>query len=254
MLLGNIATLLRSPGRFFGGTTLSCERANFNNPGDERNIFVGQAGISPTGGQPNGVRHPYTWTMPKGPGGMATYENALGTGLVSAGTLAGGKNAEADLTGLGEVLSATGQLIVSALASLSGTGLVTDANLQAFLNALADLSAGGDFDGVIDALGWAVASSSGVASISITPYATGALDADISTGGTEVLTAESIAEAVWEALTSSHTNVGSMGKALQDASAAGNPWASLLVDNNDAGSFGERLQKLLTTGKFLGLK
>jgi hypothetical protein len=254
MLLGNIASLLRSPGRFFGGTTLSCERANFNNPGDERNLFVGSAGISPTGGQPNGVRHPYTWTMPKGPGGMATYENALGTGSVSAGNLAGGKNADADLTGMGEVLSATGQLIVSALASLSGTGTVSDAALLAFLNALADLSAGGDMDGTIDALGWQVASLAGSGTAALTPYATGTLSSDIVTGEAVDLTPESIAAAVWEALTSSYTSAGTMGKALQDASAAGNPWAAELVSNNDAGTFGERLQKLLTTGKFMALK
>lgn len=253
MLLGNIAMLLRSPGRFFGGTTLSCERANFNNPGDERNLFVGQANVSPTGGSPNGVRPPYTWTMPKGPGGMATYENTIGTGLVTGGNLAGGKNAEAGLTGLGEVLSATGQLIVSALAALSGTGTVSNADLLAFLNALADLSAGGDMDGTIDALGWQVASLAGTGVAALTPYATGTMAGDISTATGE-LTPESIAAAVWEALTSAHTDAGTMGKALQDASAAGNPWSSLLVDNNDAGSFGERLQKLLTTGKFLGLK
>ncbi len=255
MLLGNIAALLRSPGRFFGGTTLSCERANFNNPGDERNLFVGWAGINPTGGQPNGVRHPYTWTMPKGPGGLASYENLTGQGNVGSGNLAGGINITGSASGLGELLPATGQLIVSALAALSGTGTVTDANLLAFLNALADLSAGGDMDGDIDAIGWQVASLAGSTTVALTPYATGTLDADIEVSGTgETLTAESIAEAVWEALTSAHTNTGTMGKALQDASSAGNPWASLLVDNNDPGSFGERLQKLLTTGKFLGLK
>lgn len=254
MILGNIALLLRSPGRFFGGTTLSCERANFNNPGDERNLFVGWAGISPTGGQPNGVRHPYTWTMPKGPGGMATYENALGTGTISAGNLAGGKNAEAAIAGLGEVLSATGQLVVSALASISGSGTVTDAALLAFLNALADLSAGGDMDGVIDAIGWSVASAAGSTTVALTPYATGELDADVTVGTSGELTAESIAAAVWEALTSVYNTSGTMGAALQDASSAGNPWSALLVDNNDSGSFGERIQKLLTTGKFLGLK
>ena len=253
MLLGNIALLLRSPGRFFGGSTLSCERANFNNPGDERNIFVGSAGISPTGGQPNGVRHPYTWTMPKGPGGMATYENALGTGTITAGTLAGGKNAASDLTGLGEITSATGQLIVSAVAALSGIGLINSANLLATLAAIADLVGSTTLAADIIAKAWAESALLGTGALDLTPYATGTLSSDISTE-TGTLTPTSIAAAVWETLTSNYDSAGTMGKALQDASAAGNPWSSLLVDNNDAGSFGERLQKLLTTGKFLALK
>lgn len=253
MLLGNIALLLRSPGRFFGGTTLSCERSNFNNPGDERNLFVGSAGISPTGGQPNGVRHPYTWTMPKGPGGMATYENALGTGTVTAGNLAGGKNADADLTGYGEIASATAQLIVSAVAALIGEGVVNSANLQATLNAVAELVGSTEAAADIVAKAWATSDLTGSTSVALVPYGTGELSSDIATVSAEV-TPETVAAAVWEALTSQFTTAGTMGKALQDASSAGNPWASLLVDNNDSGSFGERIQKLLTTGKFLGLK
>lgn len=253
MLLGNIALLLRSPGRFFGGATLSCERANFNNPGDERNLFVGQGGISPTGGQPNGARHPYTWTMPKGNGGLSSYERHVGTGTITSGNLAGGKNAEATLDGYGEIASATAQLIVSAVAALIGEGVVSDANLLATLNAVAALTGSGTAAADIVAKAWAQSGLTGSGVLELTPYATGTLEAEIATIAAEV-TPETVAAAVWEALTSQFNTAGTMGKALQDASAAGNPWAADLVANNDSGTFGERIQKLLTTGKFLGLK
>lgn len=64
-----------------------------------------------------------------------------------------------------------------------------------------------------------------------------------------------IADAVWDELTASHVTAGTTGKALTDAGAAGNPWSTVVVGNTDAGTFGELVgKKLLTVGKFLGLK
>lgn len=184
---------------------------------------------------------------------MATYENALGTGTVSGGNLAGGKAADADLTGYGEIASATADLIVSAVAALIGDGVISSANLLATLNAVAALT--GDTTAAADivAKAWAVSGLTGTGAAALEPYATGELSGDIATIAAEV-TPETVAAAVWEALTSQFNTAGTMGKALQDASAAGNPWAAELVSNNDSGTFGERIQKLLTTGKFLGLK
>lgn len=252
MLLGNIQRLLISPGRFFGGTSLSDERANFNNPGDERNLFIGQAFISPAGGQPNGVRHPYTWTMPKGDGGMASFNNASGDVIAFLANLAGGLNAEADLTGVGEFSNAVLQLVVSAAASINSDGQITSANLLATLAAVASLEGTGTFEGDIIALANAVAALAGTSGQDVLLTAQGALTSDI-TPFTE-LSPENLAAAVWNSLAATYTDPGTLGKALQDASAAGNPWAALLSSNKDAGSFGEHIQKLLTTGKFIGLK
>lgn len=69
------------------------------------------------------------------------------------------------------------------------------------------------------------------------------------------LSPESLAAAVWNAVLSEYQEVGSTGKALNDAGAAGNPWSAVASANQDAGTMGEVVnKKLLTTGKFLGLK
>jgi hypothetical protein len=69
------------------------------------------------------------------------------------------------------------------------------------------------------------------------------------------LTELNLENVVWNALTANHTTGGTTGKALVDAGAAGNPWGTPVSGNTDAGSFGELVgKKLLTVGKFLGLK
>ena len=69
------------------------------------------------------------------------------------------------------------------------------------------------------------------------------------------LTEPDIAATVWNALVANHLAVGSTGKALNDAGAAGNPWSTTIAGNTGAGTFGELVgKKLLTVGKFLGLK
>lgn len=74
----------------------------------------------------------------------------------------------------------------------------------------------------------------------------GRIDASVGAMAANVLTAAAtaadfgaeVADAVWDEATAGHTTAGSTGKALIDASAAGNPWSSLTASNTDAGSFG----------------
>ena len=63
-----------------------------------------------------------------------------------------------------------------------------------------------------------------------------------------------IAQEIWNAQTTGYTSTGTMGKALNDAGAAGNPWSADLSTNNSSGTFGWLIQKLLTVTKFLALK
>lgn len=58
--------------------------------------------------------------------------------------------------------------------------------------------------------------------------------------------ASNIENVVLDAKTSDHDITGSVGKALIDASLAGNPWSADLTSNNDVGTFGEFIQTLLT--------
>ena len=60
---------------------------------------------------------------------------------------------------------------------------------------------------------------------------------------------------VWDELVAEHLTAGTTGKALSDAGAAGNPWSTTVSGNTTAGTFGELVgKKVLTVGKFLGLK
>jgi hypothetical protein len=73
--------------------------------------------------------------------------------------------------------------------------------------------------------------------------------------GTQTTDFSNVAASVWDVPVASHLTAGTTGKALSDAGSAGNPWGSLVAGNTDAGTFGELVgRKLLTVGKFLGLK
>ena len=77
----------------------------------------------------------------------------------------------------------------------------------------------------------------------------------VNTSTATVDTTGLIRNAVWDAAVADHLTAGTTGKALSDAGGAGNPWSALITGNTDAGTFGELVgKKLLTVGKFLGLK
>lgn len=77
---------------------------------------------------------------------------------------------------------------------------------------------------------------------------------DVLDNGTQT-TNHTMEVSVWNAPIADHLTAGTTGKALSDAGGAGNPWGSPVTGNTDAGTFGELVgKKLLTVGKFLGLK
>jgi hypothetical protein len=82
-------------------------------------------------------------------------------------------------------------------------------------------------------------------------FTTTSLSASI--GGVTPLSPEGLANAVWAKDISVYI-APSAGDSLNNASSAGNPWSAPLSSNNIAGTFGEFVQKLLTVGRFLGLK
>lgn len=69
-------------------------------------------------------------------------------------------------------------------------------------------------------------------------------------GGPTPLSPEGLANAVLDALLADHNLAGTVGEALNNVGASGNPWSSDLTVNNAPGTFGERIQKLLTTTQF----
>jgi len=200
MLIGNYAVLQKGPGRFIAGSTTSVEgqvRSNFSKSGSYRNRFyVDQTTVAlslyaiPTGSYPD-----IAWVLPQISGQIASTQPIQGAGSATV-TLAGGLNADASLTGAGDITSAIAQLIISMVANLAGDGTVSTADLRGFLQAVANLSGSGDLTATAAALAWMDAATDGSGTITnATPYATGNLSADIFSFS--ALTPEGISNAVW---------------------------------------------------------
>ena len=216
-LLGNRSVLLKSPGRYFGGSTVSENRSNFGTPGSTRGRFFG--GFPQTSATPSGYRPPYSWVLPVKPGELASVNNLTGGSSVAL-SMAAGVNGDATLTGAGSITQATGQLVISMVATLAGTGTVAAADLRGYLNAVATLSGAGSLTGPLRALAWLQSAVAGSGTISnATPYATGTLAATIR--GYSDLTPEGIRDKVWDALLANYQTTGSAGKALAAASSGG---------------------------------
>jgi len=249
MLLGNYAIDNANPGRRFSGIT---DPSRWYKGGSTMAFYYGDSSI-PTvtdkSSYPNGYRPPSSFILAPKAGGLSSHK---------ATTISFDDNAllVAGLPGSGSTTitftqTATGGLIVSgegsASITLSPTGTILSV---AAGTGSATITLSGS------ALIGALAGLSATASITLTPTATinaiGYLEG-LSTSETE-FSANALAQAVWNALASDFNDAGTMGKLLNDASAAGNPWSALLASNVDPDSFGEFVQKLLTTGKFLALK
>ncbi len=160
-LIGNYSILLKTPGRWLGGPTMSGERSNWNGTGESNNRFFSQTGFDRRESTPRGYRPPYTYQLPLYSGGLASVNQISGSATISGANLAGGKNAEADLVGTGTVTNAALALIASlvstiagaggfqsnpeligliqAVATLTGTGAVTTAQMSAEASLLATL-------------------------------------------------------------------------------------------------------------------
>lgn len=224
MLVGNYSVLQKGPGRFVAGSTTSVEgqvRSNFSKSGANRNRFyVDQTTVAlalyaiPTGTYPD-----IAWLIPQISGQIASTQPIQGAGT-QTGTLAGGLNAAAGLTGSGDITSAIAQLVISMAANLAGDGTVSAADLRGYLQASANLSGSGDLTAAAAALAWMSAATDGTGSITnATPYASGNMSADILSYS--ALTPEGIRDAVWNAIAANYDLNATMGELLHNAAAGG---------------------------------
>lgn len=220
-LIGNRNVVFRVPVRNLGGTIAN--RAGAWDRVSKRGRSMGEAFTDQRIAYPVGYLHPYAFDLPLKPGGVSTFNQAVGTGALAASG-AMGKNAEAALEGSGS-LAVTGKLVVAAIAALSGAGTIAGA-ANATLAATAALSGSGTMSGTIGALGGVTAALAGTGSLTAGNYATGTLTADI-LPYTE-LSPQSLAAAVWDALAASYNTTGTMGEKLNGAGSAGNPWTETI--------------------------
>lgn len=261
-LLGNRTVLNKSAATFRNGTATAGAYAanslsNYNQSGRNRNIYcnAGEQTINRANAVPLGYTHPYNWVMPQKSGGMASFKH-LSASLSEALNIAGGKNADAALSASITLSNADMGLIVSLVANLAASISVTDASLAAILNMVADtLSATGTLTpptlGAIASVLADLTANGTISSASMNNSA-GFMTADI-TPYTE-LSPQTLAAALLNSILADFNDAGTVGEALNNVGASGNPWASDLSSNNTPGTFGEKVQQLLTLAKFMGLK
>lgn len=161
--------------------------------GREKNRFTGGA-MAVNAAAPFGYLPPDMWLMPLRSGGISA-STLRGVGSQTF-AVAGGRNGVATLAGVSD-LSATGQLVSSAVATILGSGTLTNADAKAYLNAAATLAGSGDLTAARAAIGHAAAALAGAASLTFIPRADGELGAAITVAG-EGLTPASVANAVWD--------------------------------------------------------
>jgi hypothetical protein len=228
MLIGNYSVLNKSPGRAFGGSTVSDSKGNWGKSGAARGRFYpADVATNPNYkyGTPNGYRPPYSWVIAQKDGGMASNTIINGEGLLTISSLAGGKAAVATLSGSGTISSAALALIVSAVAMLSGSGAISSAPLVGIANMAATLAGDGDLTGSLKAIGKLIATVNGNGGFTATLKGTGNMVASITPFTT--LSPENLASSVWN---------------------------SLVEDYETSGTMGQVQGKTLTTSKFLALK
>lgn len=224
MLIGRYSVLAKDPGRSIGGGAigLGMNRGDFNKTSQSRARFT-HDGADPRDGVPAGYPPGYTWVMPQDAGTMSARNTIVGTGTLAA-DLASGINLLADLDGQG-ALALDLALVISLAADLDGSGSVSAA-LDAIAALTAALSGDGSLTAALEALAFMDAALTGTGTL--TAAGTGLLHMSADIQPFTELSPTSLANAVWEALTTEHDFAGTMGEKLNDAGSAGNPWATVI--------------------------
>jgi hypothetical protein len=183
-LLGNVSQNQRNPQRHFGllnaGTAFvqGNESGGWRQHGMTKNFSLHNG--RPTGGDktgyPSGRQHPYSWSMPFKPGGLAAIFTAEGVATAS-GSMAAGRNIVGTSNGVATA-TATLQLVVSGVGISNGVATVTG-NLNAALGAAGTSDGVASTTATINALAWAVGASNGIATTSLVSYATGSMAGSI---------------------------------------------------------------------------
>lgn len=177
---------------------------------------------------------------------------ALASGLTGVGTvtnalMSSAITGAADLVGSGDITDAALGLIVTALADLSGSASVSadmssvivgacaivgscSLSPEAYgaMVATANLAGSGAVVAALEALGVAVADILGTTAISAGASAPATMSADIAATG-DVLTTQSIAAAVWNALAAQFAAAGTMGEAVQGGGGALSPTQATML-------------------------
>jgi len=166
MLIGRYSVLTKSPGRFFGGSTVSDARSNWGNTGSARGRYYGteDQAFGEKNATPTGYVPPYSLYIAQVSGGLSSYQFVSGSGTTNAATLQGGRNAVGSGDGVG-TLTPSGTMGAPRTAAPAGVGTLAG-DITAITGTTSTLDGVGDFasDGTLG--GPLGASPSGTSSIS----------------------------------------------------------------------------------------
>lgn len=211
MLLGNYNQWNANVGREFAGVTNRVFKGSTC-----LSLFapdIANAEISKAA-TPNGYYPPYSLVMPMVAGGLAATATASGAFTAS---IAGGRNAEAVIE-CTAALTATMQLVVSAIATINASGALTG-TLSGKGNISAAFTGGATLTASLKAIANAVANITAGGTITGTPTAIGSMEATI-TSETE-LSPSALAASLWNSLAASYNEAGTMGAKLNAAGSGG---------------------------------
>lgn len=220
-LLGNMSVLHKSPAKYLTGTVGFNDRANWNKPGMMRsrgNLTVST--LWKYDAVPSGMMAGRAFLAPQTAGRIVT-RSAFGINAVASGALGLPGNASANFsinaTSVGGLIAggiANCTITISAYASIAG---------RAAGSAVGGLSI--NAAAVPGATAWGVANANMAINGTAIAYGRGSMQA--STVDNTTVTAASITQSVWSALSADYLVAGSMGSKLNSAASGGVDYSAL---------------------------
>lgn len=140
-LLGNYSVLLKLASRHNSGSSISNNRANWNNRSQQYQVCSSPS-FNRTAGIPYGYRPPSSWSLPRTAGALSVLLS--GSGTVSSADGASGIGIFADITGSGDITNANLSLLLFLQADLTGSGTINSADCTALGAMTAAVTGSGD--------------------------------------------------------------------------------------------------------------
>lgn len=220
------------PGRIVGNNTTIAQQTNSLFLWSAKRNFVSSFGE--LAAVPDGTNHPVSWLMPLQAGRVSSRSCQVTFTASAAGTRGLPTSGSTSITftvpaaQLNLVVSATGStgITFTVTGNVAGALLATGSTSVAFTVNAATIGA------IVNLIGTTVATFTNLATI----RATGNLAGDITPF--TPLSPQSLAAAVWEALSADYNAAGTMGNKLNSAASAGDPWSTALPGSYAAGEAG----------------
>lgn len=142
------------------------------------------------------------------------------------------------LNGSGTISNASLTMLAQFMASLAGEGTISETDLKVIIGmATTILASGGIAASPLNVIAWCASVVIGAGQASGTMKGFADMGVNITSTG-DLLTAQTVANAVWEALKVAHENPSTMGGALNASGGAADPWSTSLPGDYVAGQAG----------------